>query len=515
VTVTAATAATGAPAANPVAVRVVGMRKEYPGTQAVDFDPDQQLEFLRGEIHAVVGENGAGKSTLLSMIAGVTPPTDGRMWLDETPYAPRDVVEARRNGVDIVLQEPGLIDTMSVEENLLLGRERIYAPRQVFLPRARRRLAEAALGHIRRTIPLDVMAGSLGLEDQKFVELARALSLGPRVLVIDEMTANLSERGVSELFEALKAFAAAGGTVLYVSHYLEEVRALCDRVTVMKDGRLVRTLDSAATTEDELSTLMVGRKVKETMYRSDSEAHTAGETVMEVIGLSVPGRFTNVSFRLRRGEILGLGGLIGCGSETLALALFGDVRPSEGEVRIEGRTITPRQPRDAIALGMGFVPKDREREGLVLNLSLERNISLAALPWVSRRGFMRPGVERGIATKLIRDMRIVSRSHTDVPFSLSGGNRQKVVLAKWLVRQPKVLILHNPTRGVDVGGKAEIYTVIRELADRGVGLVLISDELPELIGLSDTLMIMRRGSVSAVVPRDAGPTEEQLIGFML
>ena len=189
---------------------------------------------------------------------------------------PRDVVEARRNGVDIVLQEPGLIDTMTVEENLLLGRERIYAPRQLFLPGARRRLAESALGHIARQIPLDATAGSLTLEDQKFVELARALSLGPRVLVIDEMTANLSERGVGELFEALKAFAQAGGTVLYVSHYLEEVRVLCDRVTVMKDGRLVRTMNAADTTEDELSTLMVGRRVKETMYRSDIEAHVTG-----------------------------------------------------------------------------------------------------------------------------------------------------------------------------------------------------------------------------------------------
>ena len=197
------------------------------------------------------------------------------------------------------------------------------------------------------------------------------------------------------------------------------------------------------------------------------------------------------------------------------MALFGDVRPSGGEIRLDGRPVTPATPRAAIALGLALVPGDREREGLILNLSLERNISLPALPWVSTRGFMRPGVERGIATRLIRNMKIVSRSHTDVPFNLSGGNRQKVVLAKWLVREPRVLILHNPTRGVDVGGKAEIYAVVRELADRGVGVVLISNELPELIGLSDTLMIMRRGSVAASLPRDQAPTEEQLIGYML
>lgn len=514
-TVTADTAAPSVIPAAAIAVRVLGMRKEYPGTLAVDFDPDQQLEFRRGEIHAVVGENGAGKSTLLSMIAGVHQPTAGAMWLEGEPYAPSDVVDARRRGVDIVLQEPGLIDTMSVEENLLLGRERIYAPRQLFLPGARRRLAESALGHIARQIPLDATAGDLTLEDQKFVELARALSLGPRVLVIDEMTANLSERGVPELFDALRAFAASGGTVLYVSHYLEEVRVLCDRVTVMKDGRLVRTMNAADTTEDELSTLMVGRRVKETMYRADSEPRNTGEVVLEVSGLSVPDRFENVSFTLHHGEILGLGGLIGCGSESLALTLFGDIRPSAGEMRLDGKRLAPSQPRDAIALGIGLVPGDREREGLILNLSLERNISLAALKLVSRRGFMRPGAERGVATRLIRDMHIVSRSHTDLPFNLSGGNRQKVVLAKWLVRQPRVLILHNPTRGVDVGGKAEIYAVIRTMAERGVGVVLISDELPELIGLSDTLMIMRRGTVSATVTRNLEPTEEQLIGYML
>jgi ABC-type sugar transport system ATPase subunit len=515
VTVSAEHTAAGATLPGSVALRVVGMRKEYPGTLAVDFDPEQQLEFRSGEIHALVGENGAGKSTLLSMVAGVTPPTAGEMWLGGQLHAPRDPVEARRNGVDIVLQEPGLIDNMTVEENLLLGRERVYAPRQLFLPRARRRLAEAALGHISRSIPLDARAGSLSLEDQKFVELARAFSLGPRVLAIDEMTANLSERGVGELFEALKAFAQAGGTVLYVSHYLEEVRTLCDRVTVMKDARLVRTMNTADATEDELSTLMVGRRVKETMYRSDLEAHVSGDPVLEVTGLSVAGHFDGVSFKLHCGEVLGFGGLIGCGSETLALTLFGDVRPAAGEMWLEGKPIAPTQPRDAIALGMGLVPGDREREGLILNLSLERNISLPALQWVSRRGFIRPGVERGIATRLIRDMRIVSRGHADLPFSLSGGNRQKVVLAKWLVREPKVLILHNPTRGVDVGGKAEIYAVIRQLTDRGVGVVLISDELPELIGLSDTLMIMRRGSVSAAVKRDTAPTEEDLIGYML
>jgi ABC-type sugar transport system ATPase subunit len=405
---------------------------------------------------------------------------------------------------------------MTVEENLLLGRERMYARRGVFLPRWRRRLAEAALEHIPRRIPLDAMAGSLSLENQKFVELSRALSQAPRVLVIDEMTANLSEKGVEELFELLRAFARSGGTVLYVSHHLEEVTVLCDRVTVMKDGRLVRTLNAKQTNDDELSTLMVGRRVKETMFRPDSEARTGGPVILDVKSLTVPGKFVDVSFTLHKGEVMGFGGLIGCGSETLALSLFGEQRPTSGEVLLDGRPINTREPRDAIGRGISLVPGDREREGLILNLSLERNISLPSLPWLrTRAGVIRPGAERRIATRLMKQMNIVARSHNDVPFSLSGGNRQKVVIAKWLVREPKVLILHNPTRGVDVGGKAEIYAVIRELADRGVAIVLISDELPELIGMCDTLVMMRRGRVSKVVSRADQPTEETLIGYML
>lgn len=497
------------------ALRVVGIRKEYPGTVAVDLGPDQHLDFLRGEIHALVGENGAGKSTLAGVIAGITSPSDGQMLLGGLPFAPRDVVEARRQGVDIVLQEPALIDTMSVEENLLLGRESVYAPRQLFLPAGRRRLAESALAHIERPIRLKATAGSLSLEEQKFVELARALSLGPRLLVIDEMTANLSERGVPELFEILRRFAASGGTVVYISHYLEEVAVLCDRATVMKDGRLVRTVDARTTSEDELSTLMVGRALRDTMFRADSAPHRGGEVVLEGRGLTVAGRFRDVDFTLRAGEILGIGGLIGCGSETLALTLFGDIRPAEGEIRLRGRAIGLRDPRDAINNGIGLVPGDREREGLILNLAVDRNIPLAAIPWLQWLGVMRPGVERRVSTRLIDQMSIVCRSPADVPFSLSGGNRQKVVLSKWLVRRAGVLILHNPTRGVDIGGKAEIYSTIRELAAAGVAILLISDDLLELIGLSDTVMIMRRGTVSAVVSRDQNPTEDSLIGHML
>jgi ABC-type sugar transport system ATPase subunit len=494
---------------------VRGIRKQYPGTLAVDLDPDSPLEFRAGTIHALVGENGAGKSTLVNVVSGVTEPTAGEILLAGEPSLPRDVVDARRQGVDIVFQEPGLVDTMTVEENLLLGREAIYAPRMFFVPRERRRLAKAALTELRRPISLQRLAGTLSLEDQKFVELARALSLGPRIVIIDEMTANLSERGIPELFEILRAFADRGGLVIYISHYLEEVFQLCDRVTVMKDGKIVRTMAPADTNEDELSVLMVGRTMKATMFRDDAEARTGGEVVLEADGLTVPDRFEDVTFSLHGGEVLGIAGLIGCGSEALALALFGDLQPAAGEIRVGGRRVSFRQPKDAIGNGIAFVPSDREREGLILNLNLERNIGLPALRWLTRGGLIGPRVERRLARRMIDKLGIVARGPGDIPFNLSGGNRQKVVLGKWLVRKNRVLIMHNPTRGVDVGGKADIYHLIRGLADEGVGILLVSDELPELIGLADTLLVMREGRIAKRVSRTERPTEEELIGHML
>jgi ABC-type sugar transport system ATPase subunit len=260
---------------------------------------------------------------------------------------------------------------------------------------------------------------------------------------------------------------------------------------------------------------MVGRRFKATMFRSDAIARTDGESVLEVDGLTLHGRFADISFTLHRGEVLGIAGLIGCGSEALALTLFGDLQQTAGEIRLRGRTVGLGQPKDAIAASVGFVPGDREREGLILNMSLERNIGLPALPWLNRFGFIGPQVQTRIARRLLQSLAIVSRGPADVPFNLSGGNRQKVVLAKWLVRDNEVLILHNPTRGVDVGGKAEIYALIRSLADRGVGIVLVSDELPELIGLSDTLLVMRKGAVVERVSRADRPTEETIIGSML
>ncbi|HKC20192.1 MAG TPA: ATP-binding cassette domain-containing protein, partial [Candidatus Dormibacteraeota bacterium] len=270
------------------------------------------------------------------------------------------------------------------------------------------------------------------------------------------------------------------------------------------------------TNEDELSTMMVGRATRKVMYRDGTDAKAPeGDVVLRVKGLSVAGRFKDVDFELRRGEILGIGGLVNCGSESLALALFGALTTTGGSVELTGRRVNTRNPRHAIRNGIGYVPGDRDRDGLILNVSIEKNVALASLPWLAKVGLLAPGIEGRIARRFIRDFRIACQGPSQQPLDLSGGNRQKVVLAKWLVRPNTVLILHNPTRGVDVGGKAEINTIVSELSSRGLAMILISDDLPELIGMSDSIIIMRRGEISWRTSRSEKPTEEQLIAKML
>lgn len=502
-------------AAGGAALRLEGVIKHYPGTVAVSLAEAAPLEFKLGHIHALVGENGAGKSTLVSIVAGVQRPTSGRMTLFGDPYAPSDVVDARSRGVDIVVQEPGLVDSMTVEENLVLGREQLYAPWVAFNPRRRRRLASLALAKLPQPVNPSLTARQLPMEDQKLVELARALSLNPRVLIVDEISASLSKRGVRDLFAMLREFVGRKNLVIYISHHLEEVFELCDTVSVMKDGNVVRTLPVASTNDDELSTMMVGRATRKVMYRDGADAPADGEVVLRVKGLSVKDRFKDVDFELRRGEILGIGGLVNCGSESLALALFGALTTTGGSVELTGRLVNTRNPRQAIRRGVGYLPGDRDRDGLILNVSIEKNVALASLRWLAKVGLLAPGIERRVARRFIRDFKIACQGPNQQPLFLSGGNRQKVVLAKWLVRRNTVLILHNPTRGVDVGGKAEINTIISELASRGLAIILLSDDLPELIGMSDSIIIMRRGEISWRTSRNANPTEEQLVAKML
>jgi ribose transport system ATP-binding protein len=495
-------------------LRLTAVTKNYGATRAVAFGAEEILTFSAGEIHAVAGENGAGKSTLMKILSGIVTPTSGSMELDGVPFAPNSVAEARALGVEIVLQEPGLIPTMTVAENLFLGREDHYSTSGMLNPIRQRKAAAEALAFVGLALNPSLLVGDLDLETQKLVELARAMAFKPRVLIIDEMTASLGKAGVNRLYDLLDQCARLGVAVLYISHYLEELFSLCDRITVMKDGRLVQTMASADLTESELQTMMVGRSLVGTLYHADLRGEVGQQVLLDIRDLWAGDKVKGCSLVVRAGEIVGLGGLVGCGNEQLAEAVFGSIARDSGSVTFRGRPILRATPRKSIRMGIGFVTGDREKNDLILQHSIQDNASLPNLPFRERLGFLSRRRDKTDVAALIDRLKVVCGGPEDVPGSLSGGNRQKVVLAKWLMRDYGLLILQNPTRGVDVGAKSDIYAVIRALASRGVGVLLVSDELNELIGMSDSILMMRDGEIAGAVDKESEPTEELLVGMM-
>lgn len=498
-----------------VALYVRGLGKQYEGTQALRWGSAAELNVAGGEIHALVGENGAGKSTMMSILAGLCAPSAGAIQLAGNAYAPGNIAHAREHGVEIVLQEPGLISSLTVAENFFLGRTTADTTAGFVRGRRSRRQVQQALAAVAPHVSATAAVSSLSLEDQKMVELARAVFFSPTLLLIDEMTACLGQSAVRRLFAVLREQRHKGAAVLYISHYLEEVRELCDRVTVLRDGQLVATLPTADADDRTLTSLMVGRDIQATLYRSDETPRTGDRPVLAVDGLGLPDSYRDVSFEVRAGEILGIGGLVGCGSDPLARTLFGAMRSAAGSMTLDQAPYRPHSPRQAIRCGIAYVPPDRDREGLLLGLPIATNVTLPMLPQLATGGFYAGRREPGIAKDLISRLAIRCRGAQDLPRALSGGNRQKVVLAKWLLADPKVFILHNPTRGIDVGAKAEIYRLIDELATAGAAVLLISDELPELIGMSDRILIMRRGEITHRTARDIKPTADELITYMV
>lgn len=493
-------------------LRLTGLRKEYPGVVALQWRADALLEIRRGEIHGIVGENGAGKSTLFSVVAGMQTLSGGLLQLGGEDYSPRSVAAARKSGVEIVTQEPGLVGALTVTENLFLGRG--VGHTAAGDGRNHCQGAEVALAAVAPHIRPRTLAGTLSLQEQKLVELARAVYFAPRVLLVDEMSAVLDQAGLQTLFEVLRAQRKLGVAVLYISHYLEEVGELCDRVSVLRDGQLVTTLPIGEASAERLSTLMVGRPISD-LYPAPPPRDNVQRPLFEAHELAIDGAFKDVSFDVARGEILGIGGLIGCGSASLARALFGQDRLNSGHMTLAGRAYAPRGPRAAIARRVAYVPPDRERDGLLLRSSIGDNVTLPSLPQLSHAGIYLGRGEKRRVSQLIDRLAVRCQGVDDVPLNLSGGNRQKIVLAKWLLMPVDLFILHNPTRGVDVGAKAELYALIRRLAEQGSAIVLVADELPELVGMSSRIFILRRGQISHEVEREQCPTEHGLITHMV
>jgi len=481
-----------------------GISKAFPGVHALE---DVSLEVGPGEVVAVVGENGAGKSTLIKILSGCYRADAGEVVLEGRRLGRYSPHQAQQLGISVIYQEFNLARPLSVAENIFAGRQ----------PRSRlgfvdfRRMeaqAQAVLDSLHLPIDARRLVGSLSVAEQQMAEIAKAISFQAKIIVMDEPTAVLTERETATLFELVRRLRAQGVSVVYISHRLEEIFAIGDRVVVLRDGRRVGGLPIAEATIDQVIRLMVGRELTEMFHKEPVEL---GEPVLEVRGLCrAASKLHDVSFGVRAGEIVGMAGLVGSGRTEIARAVFGVDRPDAGEVRACGRAVRIRSPLDGIRAGMGFMTEDRKAQGLFLILAVRENASSASLGALSAAGFIRFGAERRLVASLIQKLRIATPTQEQQVQCLSGGNQQKVVLARWLALRPKVLLLDEPTRGIDVGAKAEIYGLMGELARQGVGIVMISSDLPEILGMSDRVLVVREGRLVGEFSR-AEATQEAIM----
>jgi rhamnose transport system ATP-binding protein len=474
----------------------------FDATQALT---DVSLTLYPGETHALLGENGAGKSTLIKVMTGIHAPDAGVMRVDGEETSFKGSGDAQKAGVAAIYQEPAIFPDLNVAENIFMSHQDRGA---VVHWRALYRDADAILGRIDVRMDVRTLASTLPVASQQAVEIAKALSLDVRVLIMDEPTAALSAHEVSELFKQIRRLTDDGVAVLFISHRLDEVFEIADRVTVLRDGRLISSRPKAEITQGLAIREMVGRDMADFFVRNPQPP---GDVVLRVDGLGREGTFDDVSFELRAGEVLGLAGLVGAGRTDVALALFGIAPPDAGVVELDGRRLSPRSPRQALRAGIAYLSEDRRALGLSLPQSITANITLATLrKYVTRLRLLDSKAEREVAGRF-REKLTIRTPSLDTPVEhLSGGNQQKTMLAKWLNAQPRVLILDEPTRGIDVGAKAEVHQIVDELAASGMAIILISSDLPEVIAMSDRVLVMREGRQMGIFDR-AEADEERII----
>lgn len=459
-----------------------------------------------GEAHALVGENGAGKSTIVKMLAGVHRPDTGTLLVSGEPVEFAGPGDAMAAGIAVIYQEPTLFPDLSVAENIAMGRQ--PRGRLGVIDRGRMRRAAVEL-FTRLGVRIDPgrPARGLSIADQQIVEIAKAIGGRARVLIMDEPTAALSAVEVARLFAVVRALREEGAAILFISHRLEEITALCDRVTIMRDGAHVSTDPIGELTEEEMVRRMVGRDLDALFPKQEVRP---GAVVLEVDGLTREGVFRDVSFDVRAGEIVALAGLVGSGRSEVVQAVFGVDGRDAGTVRVNGKRVRAGSSRSALAAGMALVPEDRRQQGLVMDLSIQRNITLPRSGALARLGLLGGGGERREAARWTERLRTKYGRLADPVGTLSGGNQQKVVLAKWLSTAPRVLVVDEPTRGIDVGTKAEVHRLMSALAADGVAVLMVSSELPEVLGMADRVLVMREGRVTAEIPR-ADATEESVM----
>jgi ABC-type sugar transport system ATPase subunit len=492
-------------------IAIQHVTKRFPGVVALD---DVSFDIAEGELHAIVGENGAGKSTLMKILSGVIPEFEGQLLLRGRSVRFTGTRDAEEAGISIIHQELNLVEDLSAAANIFLGREK--RTRLGFLDdRAMERAAGALLTELECTVSPRQLVRELRVGDQQLVEIAKALSLETEILIMDEPTSALTEAEVARLYRVIARLRQRGVTILYISHKMDEVFRLADRITVLRDGRLVRTLPRTATTPREITHLMVGREI-ESINLGDER--TPGELILEVQALSLPWtgharawRLKDISFQLRRGEILGIAGLMGAGRTELLECLFGSSpEPPRGRILLDGREVHFNHPSEALAAGVGLVTEDRKRLGLFAQMTVGENITMCTLEQAATAGLLSSRREAEMAGSMVRQLAVKTAGTSAAITSLSGGNQQKTIIGRWLLTRPKVLLLDDPTRGVDVGAKAELYRLMDRLCREGLGIIVTSSELPELLTVCDRILVLCEGRLTAEFSR-AEATEQRIM----
>jgi ribose transport system ATP-binding protein len=474
---------------NEIILSVKNITKTYPGVRALD---GVSIDFERGEVHAIVGENGAGKSTLIKILTGAIQPDDGEIELEgvvHSSFTPHEAIFDL--GISAIYQEFNLIPYLPVAENVFFGKEitsGILINMNKMCSETEKILDRLGLRINPRTLVKD-----LSVAYQQIVEISKAISRNVKILIMDEPSAPLTTNEVGRMFDLVRTLKRQGVTVIYISHRLGETFQLADRVTVLRDGKYINTMPTKETNRQDIIRLMVGRTLGETFPEKQGES---GDVLLEVKSLCTEGLLKNVSFRLHKGEILGLGGLVGAGRTELARAIFGADPIKAGEIFVEGKRVSIRNTSSAIARGIGLIPEDRKQHGILSEMTVKENISYSALRGINRAGIIMGKVEDRIAREFKEKLNIKTPDLERKVKNLSGGNQQKVVLSKWLATKCRVLLFDEPTRGIDVGAKQEIYELIKKLAEEGHGIVYISSELPELLGMCDRILVMRNGEIS-------------------
>jgi len=483
---------------------IEGINKSFNGVKVLE---NVQFSLRQGEVHALMGENGAGKSTLMKILSGIYSKDTGSIQIQGTESVASSPKTAQSLGVAIIHQELNMIPDLSIQENMFLGREFEWG-RTGFINRTRMRSeAKNYLQQLGMDLNPDSLVGELSVGQQQMVEIAKALSMNAKILVLDEPTAALTKREIEKLFQLIATLKTQGVGMIYISHRMEEIFQISDRITVLRDGHYIGTRDTNVTTMDELVQMMVGREIKERFPKVETEI---GEERLRVEGLAQEGKLYDINFSVRAGEILGIAGLMGAGRSELAKALFG-IGKYQGQIFVNGKPVAINSPANAIKAGMALITEDRKGEGLVPDLSVRENLALPNLRSLSHFGFVSHRLEQDFVDDSIKKLKVKVHHSGQLVSSLSGGNQQKVVIGKWLATQPKVLILDEPTRGVDIGAKREIYDLMNQLVQKGVAIVTISSELPEVLGMSDRVLVMHEGRITGEFSRENATQEKIMI----